>query len=94
MEYICTIYKNTSNITYIIFGCTYSLKLPLFSLKTEPVSFIADEYGIYFQKEDRYSPNLIYVHPPKELTEEQFRIINEKWNYCVENNLLDYEFEL
>lgn len=93
MEYICHIFKSTENFIALVYGIK-GLKLPLFELQTHPIPSGTIGYTVYFYKEDRYNPDLIGVHPPKELTEEQFRIINDKWNYCVENDLYDLEFEI
>ena len=93
MEYICRIFKNTENLITSVYGIK-GLKLPLFESYTSPASSDVVGYIVYFYKEDPYSPNLIGVNPPKELTEEQCRIINEKWNCCIENNLYDLEFEI
>lgn len=93
MEYICRICKNTDNLTFLVY-LTTCVKLPLFSLIPEIVPSGCLGYHLYFFKEDRYTANLIGVTPPKKFTEEQYNIINQKWNYCVENNLFEYEFEL
>lgn len=93
MEYICKIFLSTENVITVICSA-FGLKLPLFELEQEPASTGTLGYMLYFYKEDRYTPNLINVFPPKKLTEEQFKIINEKWNYCVENDLFELEFEL
>jgi len=93
MKYICRIFKSTENLIALVYGIK-GLKLPLFDLQTHPIPSGCVGYTVYFYKEDRYTPNLIGVNPPKELTEKQYKVINEKWNYCVENNLYKYEFEL
>jgi hypothetical protein len=93
MEYVCHIFKSTESLITFVYGMK-GLKLPLFELQTYPISSGTIGYTVYFYKDDRYTPNLIGINPPKELTEEQFRIINDKWNYCVENDLYDLEFEI
>ena len=93
MEYICKILKSTENMIALVFNGV-GLKLPLFELKQTPIPTGTIGYTLYFYKEDRYTPDWILVHPPTKITEEQFRIINEKWSYCVENDLYELEFEL
>jgi len=93
MEYVCHIFKSTENMIAVVYGIK-GLKLPLFELEYKSTSIGTLGYTVYFYKEDRYTPNLIGVNPPKQLTEEQFRAINEKWNYCVENDLFELEFEI
>ena len=93
MEYVCHIFKSTENMIALVYGIK-GLKLPLFELECKPTPTGTLGYTVYFYKEDRYTPNLIGVNPPKQLTEEQFRTINEKWNYCVDNDLFKLEFEI
>ena len=93
MEYICHIFKSTENLIALVWGIK-CLKLPLFDLRTYPIPSGCIGYTVYFYKEDRHTPNLIGVNPPKELTEKQFNTINEKWNYCIENDLYELDFEI
>ena len=93
MEYFCKIKRN-NHYARLVFGYSPYALLPLFNLKPERVFEVPSKgYCIEFLREDKYSPMLITIWPPK-LTEEQFRTINEKWNYCVNNDLDCLEFEL
>lgn len=93
MEYICRIYSDINKIIKLTTGGIMCLQLPLFESKNK-AEFGWRKYSLYFLKEDRYSPNLIFVHPPSELTEEQIQVINKKWTYCIENDLDKLEFDL
>lgn len=95
MEYVCHIYRNPRNLIFWTYAGARSVRLPLFDRFPKRIQK-ADVEGdfLVFLKEDRYSNNLIYVYPPSEITEEQFELINQKWNDCVENNLKDLEFVL
>ena len=92
VEYICTIYKHAPK-TFWLQHCA-CLELPELRLKNQLVPVTEGKSYLVFCKEDRYSPNLISVQPPKELTEEQLELITKKWNECVENNLEELSFEL
>lgn len=91
-EYICKIRKVIKDIPQYM-SLLMCYRLPLFELEPKAVYTIHTGDFICFYKEDRYTPNLICVYPPK-LTEEQFYFINQKWNYFIENNLSELEFEL
>ena len=93
MEYVCHIFKSTENLIALVYGIK-GLKLPLFELQTHPIPSGTIGYTVYFYKEDRYSPNLIGVNPPKELTEEQVKKINEWWDFCIRTNQFEIEFPL
>lgn len=67
----------------------------MLGIQTHPIKY-SSELGdyVFFLIEDRFSPELIYVNPPKQLTESQLKEINKQWNYCVENNKIEFEFEI
>lgn len=91
MEYICKIISLKQIPRWAhLFWC---YRLPIFELEPERIYGIQNGDYLYFYKEDRYTPCLISVSPPK-LTEEQLHIINQKWNYYLENNMSELEFEM
>jgi len=95
IEYICKIISPpiARNWTMKKTACWI---LPLFDVNPEKQIIFRDSpnYLLYFLKEDRYSDNLILVNPPDKITEEQLKIINTTWNYCIENSLEEFEFVL
>ena len=93
MTYVCKIFKSTEHHIAFVYGIN-GLELPLFELQCNPIPTSVIGYTVYFYKEDRYTPSLIGVNPPKELTDEQRNIINQAWNHCVETGAETYEFEL
>lgn len=98
MEFICKLIRNTENITnaglYLIHKLC--IRVPVFSTKPEVETYLANFNStfLFFLKEDRFSPDLIFVHPPKELTEEQVKKINEQWDFCIRTNQFEMEFPL
>ena len=93
MEYICRIFKSTENLLALVWNVK-GLQLPLFDVYGKEASSGNPGYTVYFYKEDRYTVNLIAVNPPKKLTEKQLHIINSNWNYCIQNDLWELEFEI
>lgn len=93
MKYICEIYKNTENSIFLVMGGIRCILLPIFELVLQP-TWVSPGYVLYFKNKVLDEAYSIYLQPPYQLTDEQRKIINEKWNYCVENNLYEYKFEL
>ena len=81
-EYICKIRKVIKDIPPYM-SLLLGYRLPLFELEPKVNTIHTGDF-ICFYKEDRYTPNLICVYPPK-LKEEQFYFINQKWNYLKKN---------
>ena len=94
MKYCCQIYRSINKDTLPYLRGYWGIKLPLFSMTPEAELYTIGCDMIMFQLEDRHSDNLITVFPPSKLTEDQFNTINEKWNYCIENDLTRLTFEL
>ena len=95
MNYICEIKRNTPKDNFWYFIAPYSLKLPLvdkFIQNGEKAN--GEEDFVVFMVEDRHNPDYIYIYPPKEITEEQMNLINQKWDYCVKNNILNLKFDI
>ena len=69
---------------------TFSCNLPMFSDEFVVRNGEVSEYIALFTKPDRYSLYDIYVCPHKI----DSKRVNEAWNYCIENNVDEYEFEM
>lgn len=101
MEYTCKIIKwcatNKTPWYEYAFSLRATAQLPLFSTKLDGIldkPLLVGAYYVIFEKPDRYKNGLIYVASPCELTEVQVNIINNNWNKCVEDDLLEMEFEI
>lgn len=92
MEYICRIERNVVPSMWL--NSSRCLKFPELTLKEPWETVIKGESYILFMKEDKYTPNLIVVNPPKIFTDEELEIITRNWDKCVEEDLSELEFEL
>ena len=68
----------------------FSCNLPMFMDEFVPCQGKCTEFIAYFTKPDRYSRYSIFVCPHKI----DSKLINNAWNYCIENNLDYYTFEI
>lgn len=95
MEYICHIYRDPKDLLFWTFMGTHAVRLPLFDCFPKRIQKAELEGDfLLFYKEDRHSLGLIPIFPPKKITNEQLKIINQKWNECIENNLEQIEFDI
>ena len=95
MNYRCKIYRNPGNKSFWLWVGLRSVRLPLFDRYPKIVRQVC-ETGDYlvFMIEDRHNPDYLFCYPPSEITEEQLTIINNSWNFCVENNLDSLQFDI
>jgi len=98
MEFVCELIINTENIINVSPWLLnqWCIEVPVFLVKPVAIKYLTTDSMAYlfFQKEDRYNPELIIVHPPKELTEEQVKKINKVWDVCIKDNKTNMQFFL